>query len=88
MKSDLSLDDRLERLAQELVGHGSRSQSIMNEIAQCKPEPAMQGFKVLDTKNRRNSGRLIFIAVAASVVFALDYGGFNRNRCMLKRLRL
>ncbi len=40
----------------------------------------MQGFKVLDTKNRRNSGRLIFIAVAASVVFALGLWGFNRNR--------
>ncbi len=74
MKSDLSLDDRLERLAQELVGHGSKSQSIMNEIAQCKPETIMQGVKVLDTNKRRNSGRLIFIAVAASVVFAWDYG--------------
>lgn len=77
MKSDLSLDDRLERLAQELVSHGSKSQSIMNEIAQCKPEPAMQGFKVLDTNKRRNSGRLIFIAVAASVVFALGLWGLQ-----------
>lgn len=77
MKSDLSLDDRLERLAQELVGHGSRSQSIMNEISQCKPEPVMQGFKVLEVEKRRTSGSLIFIAVAASAVFALGLWGLQ-----------
>lgn len=77
MKSDLSLDDRLERLAQELVGQGSRSQSIMNEIAQCKPDTITQGVKVLETEKRRNSGRLIFIAVAASAVFALGLWGLR-----------
>lgn len=77
MKSDLSLDDRLERLAQELVGQGSRSQSIMNEIAQCKPDTITQGVKVLETEKRRNSERLIFIAVAASVVFALGLWGLR-----------
>jgi hypothetical protein len=77
MKSDLILDDRLEQLAQELLGRGSRSQSIMNEVMNCKPETAKQGVEVLDAVKQRNSGRLIFIAVAASAVLALGLLGLQ-----------
>lgn len=74
MKSELNLDARLDQLAQALVGGGSRTQSIMDKVKQCKPEVVK---KDVEAVRRPRSSLLVAMAVAACTVFALGLWGLQ-----------